>query len=387
MNRLLKTIIAGVSALTMCISVMPLSASAATIYKKGDVNCDDSVKSNDLLFIKNFLNGVYRTNNGTITERLDVDQNGIIDINDQNYINDYMLGNVNDSTITSENTTTLPAVEKRSYYVYDAQTGTHKTTEDYTIDSTSLTNIPTSSSNSISTCSIIGGKDERYYESGYNGVVKIGSASSGTFSQIGTAFVVDAHTILTAAHCVYGKTKLQFQFYSNATTVSKTVNGVKCHIPAQYIANATVNNANHMKYDYALVTVADDLSQYVNFNLGVMRNNATSKGHTLYNTGFGKISASDTSDSRYNGVNTNLINGDKYTGYGSFYSTLTSTDYNFKFTTDVLPGNSGGPVYVVNGNIKTAVGICTQQYPSYNSGVRITTDILNFVYNNKNLTY
>lgn len=28
MNKLLKTLIAGVSALTMCISVMPLSASA-----------------------------------------------------------------------------------------------------------------------------------------------------------------------------------------------------------------------------------------------------------------------------------------------------------------------------------------------------------------------
>ena len=50
MNKLLKTIIAGISALTMCISVMPLSANAATQYQKGDVNNDGVVKSNDLLF-------------------------------------------------------------------------------------------------------------------------------------------------------------------------------------------------------------------------------------------------------------------------------------------------------------------------------------------------
>ena len=34
MNKLLKTLIAGVSALTMCISAMPLSASAATTSYK-----------------------------------------------------------------------------------------------------------------------------------------------------------------------------------------------------------------------------------------------------------------------------------------------------------------------------------------------------------------
>ncbi len=79
MNKLLKKVVAGISALTMCISAMPLSANAATTsYKKGDVNGDGVVNSVDVLECKKFLLGKVSAD-GAAFERLDTNKNFIVD--------------------------------------------------------------------------------------------------------------------------------------------------------------------------------------------------------------------------------------------------------------------------------------------------------------------
>ena len=93
MNKLLKTLIAGVSALTMCISAMPLSASGATTsYKKGDVNGDGIVNSSDVLALNNFLHGSVASKDSNTTQRLDVNSDCIIDQNDYVLLKNINLG-------------------------------------------------------------------------------------------------------------------------------------------------------------------------------------------------------------------------------------------------------------------------------------------------------
>ena len=47
--RSFKKLIAGLSSLVMCLSLVPVGASASTSYFKGDVNCDGVVNGVDSL--------------------------------------------------------------------------------------------------------------------------------------------------------------------------------------------------------------------------------------------------------------------------------------------------------------------------------------------------
>lgn len=143
------------------------------------------------------------------------------------------------------------------------------------------------------------------------------------------------------------------------------------------------------------------LSDYVNdFNLGNVRSDIVTNnkvGPKVYATGFPCLYKGNLTERQkqnilksYPNINIELAQGQKITGDGYLKTTSNKLDDNyFKFTADTLPGNSGGPIYIIDNNThtKTIIGIATQQYGSYNAGVRITTDILHFVYNNSNLNY
>ena len=375
MNKLLKTLIAGVSALTMCISAMSLSASAATQYKIGDVNGDGIVNSSDVLALNNFLHGSVASKDSAMTERLDVNSDYIIDINDVALLKNINLGTANGGTISYKNTTNLPTQETRTYYKYNASTGAYK--GQYTLNPVS--NISTTSA---STCSIID-EDERWAEDGLQGVVSIKYESG---ANNGTAFVVDSHTLVTAGHCLYRNSKgsssktfnnLQFKIFSDHDTQSSiNITPVEYQLSEKYV-NSLGSNVN---YDYAIITVKEDLSDYINFNLGVVRNelytNDSYSKKLLFVTGFG-------CGTTMVGVNPELI-GIKSTGDGFLVSTPSS--YRLYYDVDTINGDSGGPIYANVKGKQTVIGIHTNGIATdgeYNKGIRLTTDILNLIYHHK----
>ena len=398
MNNLLKKVVAGVSALTMCISVMPLSANAATQYQKGDVNGDRIVNSSDVLALNNFLHGSVAAKDAATAQRLDVNSDCIIDQNDYVLLKNINLGLSSSISVDYSNVLNLPIQETRGYYVVDAKTAS-------TIDYYELKPVSNISTSSVSTCSIIG-DDDRYLENGLNGVVALESG--------GTGFVVDKHTILTAAHCLCKSRNaildcyknIKIDVYKDNCTIEKSLTPVQYHIPSKFIdldANLkdSENHPIYKYYDYALITVKEDLSDYVNdFNLGNVRSDIVTNnkvGPKVYATGFPCLYKGNLTEQQkqnilksYPNINIELAQGQKITGDGYLKTTSNKLDDNyFKFTADTLPGNSGGPIYIIDNNThtKTIIGIATQQYGSYNAGVRITTDILHFVYNNSNLNY
>ena len=356
MNKL-KRILAGLSVGIMCLTVTPVSASA-TEYVQGDINGDGSVTTQDLYCLSKFLSGNSRTSKGTVAERLDVNLDSIIDSQDVQYLKNHFLNSSNSDSIPSTYTTALPAYEARTYYKYDASKGTKLGS--YTLNSNTIPEISTASGRSII------GDDDRVLDPTLKGVVSIGKNVTG--------FVIDSHTILTCAHCVYNSNGLSNNLkvyicdgtadYNNATL---TIDPVQVHVPAKYV------NSKNTTCDYAIITVNEDLSNYICFDLGIIRNNITTINPTVYVTGFGGYDEKVDSDLWYK----------RSTGKGNIISL--STTYRISYNVDAVGGDSGSPAYIINNNKKIVIGINTSNAVSYNSGVRITSEILQFVYNNPNL--
>lgn len=372
--KVFKKITSGIIALTLCAGMTSLNVGAtSSTYLKGDVDGDGAVTMADLASMQSFLHG-NKGAGGAIAERLDVYKDYVIGGYDRLILSSILVGDISASYVTSDNTNSLPDQHTRSYKKYSPTTG--NLIGSYTIGIVS--NIASSSSSSYS----INENDDRKPENGLEGVINV-QYSNG--NNCGTAFVVDSHTLLTAAHVIYGERDLRFKIFSDYNTESDVqITPTAYHIPSLYTTSATP-----YKYDYAIVTVNEDLSDYINFDLGLMRN-GMSEGRDIYITGFGGDGV---------GVSDNLVDN-KSTGIGHLSNVHKSNsqyeqsywNYQLYYDTDTAPGNSGSPVYVKNPNgTNTAIAIHTQgdhdETPDVfdNRGTRITTDILKFVYNNPNL--
>lgn len=179
-----------------------------------------------------------------------------------------------------------------------------------------------------------------------------------------------------------GVSNLKIHFYDDYNTedTSITTTPISYQIPYGYVRNydsdTTNNSGSSSNYDYALITVKDDLSAYVNFDIGVVRENIVSQNPEIYVTGFGGAGR----DVDKEEIDKNLI-GNKSTGHDKLWSTP-FTQYYINYKADQVPGDSGGPVYLDMGESKTVIGIATYSEPNslYNYGTRITTDILRFIY-------
>ncbi|MCD7958318.1 MAG: trypsin-like peptidase domain-containing protein [Ruminococcus sp.] len=261
-----------------------------------------------------------------------------------------------------------------TYYEYDASSGAY--VGEYT-----LLSLSTLSSSSSASVAVVYGDDDRVLDYTKNGVVKLMASSY----YIGTGFIIDEHTIATAAHCVAsssasattscGNTVTKIYCFDGSNTVDKTVTGLESiHIPANYFTEGA-NSA----YDYALIIVEEDLSDYMCFSLGTMLDGYSS---TVSVTGFpSSITNSDGSTTEKNSYSDHY----QYTGSGVVKDYTTSKIY---YTADTSESNSGSPVYVItsfNGNVYYTVIAIHTTGGGYNSGVRITPAILHFCYNNLNL--
>lgn len=245
-----------------------------------------------------------------------------------------------------------------TYRVYDATTAnyisTYQLTPNPKIDNSKSPILP----------------DERVVDFSKSGVVKLMNATS----YIATGFIVDSHTIATAAHCTYNKKITGIRIFNSDSTIALTATPVQYHIPENYVGSQNSN------YDFSLITVEEDLSDYACFNLGVTLDSFLTSSKLLIVTGF---------PGTVNGVVVN--NGSKnnmYTGIGAITG---GNEYTLNYNVDTSGGNSGGPVYTstaYNGNVYyTVVAIHTHGAGTYNFGTRITTNLMHFYLNNPNISY
>lgn len=249
-----------------------------------------------------------------------------------------------------------------SYKVFNAQTGDYL--RSYTLNSLR-------SENNLRSGVI--GTEDRVIDWSKSGVVKIIINNSG----FGSGFVVDEHTIATAKHCLYDNKGLKISdiilFNSNGG-VSMHATPVESHVP--------VNNG-----DYGLITVEEDLSNYMCFNIGTFYDKYSAIGIDISATGFpGNL------NNNYN-IPVNTINSHAmYTGTGKIVAVdMNIGSVNLDFDADSTPGNSGGPIYMTETRCGktyyTVIGIVTGMGGDYNCGKCMDTDLLHFLISNENISY
>lgn len=371
------------------------TADAAT-WKCGDVDNDGQVTMMDQVRLNQYLIGMIELTDYT---KADTNADCMVDIVDSNILRMRLAEQVSSLPCTTygggsqyANVGVQSINESEEYTVFDAKTGAGKS--NYTLDSNPV----------VDNSRLIIDKDTRYRDDSLPGVVKIIINNS-----FGTGFVVDAHTIATAAHCLYhgeetfnSNTQLKkILILDNSGNVEKTITNMhSTHVPNIYINNMIVYRKNHNElglehykianaFDYALITVEEDLSEYACFDLGIPTDGMMSDSQKLYCTGFSDIIADGEHDD--GDVNT-LTKHERFTGEGFMKPDANEPfpEREIYYDIDTRPGNSGGPVYVKNtiGNTTyyTVIGIHTRSANGdnykLNSGTQMTTELLHFYKNN-----
>lgn len=256
-----------------------------------------------------------------------------------------------------------------TYFVYDAKTAEKIPNRNY---------ILTKLGSSDNKRTVIG-EDERVIDWTKSGVVKIMNSSS----YIGSGFVVSDHVIATAAHCAYNEKISEILLFDNSGNVTLHATPVESHIPYNYC-----KNNEDETYDYALITVKEDLSDYACFDLGVPLNCFANSKPVVSVTGFpgtiGKPGEKTT-------VNTHTKHM-MYTGNG-IVKKINDSNLIF-YEADTIGGNSGGPVYITESfkgkTYYTVIAIHAygthDDHMDGNHGTCMNTDLIHF-YNNKNIQW
>lgn len=259
-----------------------------------------------------------------------------------------------------------------SYKVYNATTGHYL--REYTL-------APLETDNNDNTRSIID-DDDRVVDWTKSGVTKIINAD-GSF---GSGFVVDEHTIATAAHCLYNCSNTttrnisKILLFDTSGNIEQNIIPVEYHLPIKFI-NAVSNKEYSTISDYALITVEEDLSEYMCFELGVPLDSFVNGNATVTTTGFPEK------------VNKKIVNTCikhmKYSGNGKVCGGNTENTLLY-YKADASEGNSGGPVYItesLNGRTYYTVVAINVAQSNNNIGTRMTTDLIHFYKSNNNLRY
>ncbi len=387
MNKLKKLLSAIVAAATLLVgTAFPVSAD----YDSYDVNRDGVVSPADLVQLNKYLCGSYSVTNYNL---LDVNKSLTVDAADAECLrlrvlgyDDYSSGYFSRETGTvvspptvsgftpSESSSSSVGREYRRCRYNNGQP--ESSSESYYTLTPSLMTLPETNPRKVF------GKDERK--------VSCNPENSGIvyLEGIGTGFIVGDHQIATAAHCVYGSSgwySMSIKTYdSNGNITNNTLHPVEAHIPKSYRL-AGPNEIDHM-YDYALITVSDDLSDCVQFSLGTPYNvSATAYSNIpVYVTGY--------PGDKYDETGVNCI-------YSAEGSVMDKNSYLSKCTdivcynVDTARGQSGSPVYTItkigNEYVYTAIAVHHGGLEScgQNWGSMITNYHLQFYKNNPNASY
>ncbi len=349
-----------------------------------DPDGDGYYNSSDITLLRSFLIGNCTVSNLT---HLDYNRNGVITSTDlQKLSNDILSGQIDTSSPQGDSSSVSDYVfteTERSYSVYDAITGYFKQGDEYTIDSR-----PIYDNNGVATCDIIGDTDERVVDFSKSGVVKI-IVNNNSGVHFGTGFIVGPHAIATAAHLLedtrYRRKAVVNEiivFNSDGTQRTDTITPIETHH-----CNSYYNATNQEYYDYALITVEEDLSNYPIFELGVY-DNMLDKNVSATVTGFpGEIQDNSTGDL------IRVNNGyDLHTMYSGNGIVVSSNGGKINHAIDSSSGNSGGPLYITeyyNNTLKyVAFGIHNlgdEQSNGNNHAVHIDPNIIAFYKNNSNI--
>lgn len=257
------------------------------------------------------------------------------------------------------------------YHVYDGDSDTQYTERTYTLAA--------STSAFVSERLIIGGTDDREVDFSKSGIVKLVYSNSSGIS-VGTGFVVDSHVIATAGHCAMNAMDSILLFNSDGT-IALSATPVERHVPYELDLSSNTNRKYYN--DYGLITVEEDLTDYIQFNLGIALDQAIMNNQAVSVTGFPAEIQNETVNS--------ATEHEMYTGSGTLVnsnSPVHCSIYRLKYNADTSGGNSGGPVYVTTTyggkTYYTAIAIHTL---SGNSGVRMDRDVICFYLNNPNIQY
>ncbi|MBR5512569.1 MAG: trypsin-like peptidase domain-containing protein [Ruminococcus sp.] len=340
-----------------------LAASSAFNPNK-DPNGDGSLTIADSAFIIQYLAGKYEVSDLT---QLDVDDNDVVSDVDEVYVRMYDAGMLSSTEQTSEVTNISSTSTSRNYQVYNAQTGTYL--RNYSLEVEDL-------DNTYSMRSIIGDTDDRVKDWSNIGVAEIRMHDSKD-NYRGTGFVVGRHVIATAAHNLYDNVTQEAVLLDSVRLFDENEDAYNLtpkeyHVPLNYI---TRTSGTIYDFDYALITVEEDLRGYMTFNLGVITDNANNLNINV--VGFPGGITDNTSNNDYikmksTGIITNANDG----------------EFLFTHNADATSGQSGSPIYAVetvNGiTYNTVVGI---HVAGFNTGVRFTPHNLKFFNGNTNIQY
>ena len=284
-----RKLVSCVIALIVSIIVsIPLIANALIIYN--DPNGDGDIELNDNILITQYLEGSIDVTN---LERLDFDNDNIISMADAFEVQLYNLGLLNPGSINLPSAATYNGSSSETYHVFDASTGDLLLYNAYTLYN--YNPIPNNLNEPNVTDDIIAITDERVPIWDKSGVVKIMTPNS----YIGSGFVIAPHIIATAAHCVFDNSTLDpndilsesgyiisgIKLFDSNGVNTLTATPVECHVPYSYIS--AVKNGNYENaFDYALISVEEDLSDYMCFNLGVALDSAVTNEVEISISGF-----------------------------------------------------------------------------------------------------
>lgn len=359
----------------------------AITYDPCDVNHDGYVDYFDVMRINNFLNGSVHVTNYSV---LDADRNMIVDGADAEYVAQRAVGNTSYSgkfisrTYNGSSVTEVQIpyqLYSGTYYDSDTSATTSRAYRKYTYSSGSIINysltpISPITTNSGSNCidAIVDGTDNQYHTAlpENSGIVRIKVSNNGNNPCCYTGFIVGNHQIATAASNLMNGSSfyntVEVRTYSNSGALTNTtLTAIAAHVPSLY---NTGNDSG--QYNYALITVEQDLQTYPHFAIGNTYNLSTYNYNHIpvYVTG-GLF----------------MFQGSLRTAMGNLSSTNNYTTKILRHNVDTLTGQEGAPTYTVikdtnNEYYYTALGINSGETSTYNKSVRFTKYHKQFYLNN-----
>ncbi|MDE6657411.1 MAG: hypothetical protein K2J88_02375 [Oscillospiraceae bacterium] len=388
MNQFFKKAVATLAVVSLFSSAMPLSASAVT-YDPCDVNHDGVVTATDYLATIDYVSGRVA---GSKYNQYDADRNLIVDYNDyQCVVADVMGKGYTPKKLYSKSGGFVPqslisnAISNASGFVLNTDSSSRATRlykkYSYKTKQESTYTLRASAdglNNSASPCDVVGDDDRGvFYSEENSGIVRI---TTDTGKQA-TGFIVGDHLIATSASAVYDR-GIYNDFYDsltvdtynpNGSLKNKKLNVVEAHIPEEYYLTSKYD----ARYDYALISVSDDLSGYYQFNLGTAydTNTATIGNVPIYLTGCPSE------------LSINIPNDKLHTEENRIVKLNTTT---LQYANDSTEGQEGSPVYAIIGtggkDLKaTAIAICGDS--AGNVGSLITYQHLMFYMANSHIAY
>ncbi len=379
-----------VAAGVLTASATSMTSSAGTAVR--DASGDGQIYLNDAITTNFYLAGMY---NPSSVKSFDFDGNGIISAMDSMKIQHYLVGNIDESKLPAPvGKDSNPTATTRTYMRHDCSSDPASYSE-YSLTVDPYDN--TVSNTGISTYNypgIMGDND--MVKDDDTAVVLMSAYNDGEIMGEGSAFIVNDHIIATAAHCIYDYEN--DTFYKSYYVELKDSNNITKRVKAKYVdickdfsTCGNKYNNNHIKYDYALMYVEEDLSEYGAFQMGVALNS--------YAYEHGEVTVS--------GFPIPIYYPDEYKDaplhiqLKSSGNLTRSNNTNVFYDADVGTGHSGGPVYAteeftINSQTspkryssKTVIAINVGIYPKdlENIGLKITPDILKFYNKNPNIEY